>query len=67
VIFYLQALCPVVAEPQSDMSLPLRLLLATTQPPDPRDALLGLIAVILMLLALAALRVGKLEINYAAE
>jgi hypothetical protein len=67
VIFYLQALCPVVAEPQNDMSLPLRLLLAVTEPPTAAVALLGLLALILCLLFLAAFRARKLEINYSTE
>jgi hypothetical protein len=67
VIFYLQALCPVVAEPQNDMSLPLRLLLAVTEPPGVATALPGLLALIVILLLLAALRARKLEISYGTE
>ena len=36
VIYYLQSLCPVLAEPENDMSLPLRLLLSATEPPRRR-------------------------------
>ncbi|HSZ59939.1 MAG TPA: hypothetical protein VK797_30130 [Tepidisphaeraceae bacterium] len=67
VIYYLQSLCPVVADPQSDMSLPLRLLLSATEPPGAPVALAGLIALILVVLVVASLRARKLEINYSAE
>jgi hypothetical protein len=67
VIYYLQSLCPVVADPQSDMSLPLRLLLSATEPPGAPVALAGLVALIIVVLVLAALRARKLEINYSAE
>ena len=67
VIYYLQSLCPVVAEPESDMSLPLRLLLSVTEPPGVNVALGGIVALIIGLLVIAALRARKLEINYAAE
>jgi len=67
VIYYLQSLCPVVAEPENDMSLPLRLLLSATEPPAVGFALSGILALILILLVIAALRARKLEINYSAE
>ena len=67
VIYYLQSHCPVVADPQSDMSLPLRLLLSATEPPGAPVALAGLIALILVVLVVASLRARKLEINYSAE
>jgi hypothetical protein len=57
----------VVAEPQNDMSLPLRLLLAVTEPPGTAAALFGLMGVVVFLLVLATWRGRKLEINYGAE
>jgi hypothetical protein len=66
-IYYLQSLCPVVAVPQGDMSLPLRLLLATSEPPGTIAALTGLGLLILAVLIAAALQARKLEINYATE
>lgn len=67
VIYYLQSLCPVVAEPESDMSMPLRLLLSVTEPPGVGVALGGIVALIIGVLVVAALRARKLEINYSAE
>jgi ABC-type transport system involved in multi-copper enzyme maturation permease subunit len=67
VIYYLQALCPVVAEPESDLSAPLRLLLSITDPPGTGVAMGGIATFIVIILALAAIRARKLEINYSAE
>ena len=66
-IYYLQALCPVVAEPESDMSLPLRLLLSATEPPAAGVALVGIIILILIVLLIAAWRARRLEINYSTD
>ncbi|HXE51519.1 MAG TPA: hypothetical protein VN541_00805 [Tepidisphaeraceae bacterium] len=66
-IYYLQAMCPVVAEPESDMSLPLRLLLSATEPPGVRVALVGIVALIIAVLLIAAVRARKLEINYSTD
>lgn len=66
-IYYLQSLCPVVAEPENDMSLPLRLLLSVTEPPGKGAALVGICVVTLLLLAYAARRARRLEINYGTD
>jgi len=67
VIYYLQSLCPVVAEPQNDMSMPLRLLLSASEPPGTGVAMCGIIVLTLVLLIYAGLRARKLEINYGTE
>jgi ABC-type transport system involved in multi-copper enzyme maturation permease subunit len=66
-IYYLQSLCPVVAEPQNDMSMPLRLLLSASEPPGTGAAICGIGVVTLSLLIYAAWRARKLEINYGTE
>ena len=67
VIYYLQSLCPVVAEPQNDMSLPLRLLMAASEPPTTAVALGGILLVTSVLLVYSGWRARKLQINYGTE
>ena len=67
VIFYLQSLCPVVASPENDMSMPLQLLLSATQPPKAGTAIMGLIVLVLVLLVIAARWARRLEINYGTD
>lgn len=67
VIFYLQALCPVPASPDRDLSTFLRLLISSAEPPPAWVAITGLLAVTIAVLALAAWRARKLEINYGTE
>ncbi len=67
VIFYLQSLCPVVAAPESDMPALLRLLISSTEAPPAWLSIAGLMAVTLVVLAVAALRARRLEINYGTE
>jgi ABC-type transport system involved in multi-copper enzyme maturation permease subunit len=66
-IFYLQALCPVVAP--SDLSLPvgLKILIATAEPVRPVVAVIGILVFTLFVLAVAGHRARKLEINYSAD
>jgi ABC-type transport system involved in multi-copper enzyme maturation permease subunit len=67
IIFYLQALCPVVASPDRGLSLLQRLLISSAEPPETSVALLGLLAVTIAVLVLASRRARKLEINYGTE
>ena len=67
VIFYLQALCPVVASPDRGLSLLQRLLISSAEPPAAWIAITGLLAVTAAVLALAARRARVLEINYGTE
>jgi len=67
VIFYLQALCPVVAAPESDTPALLRLLISSAQFPPAWLAIVGLTVVMLVVLGVAAARARRLEINYGTE
>jgi ABC-type transport system involved in multi-copper enzyme maturation permease subunit len=67
IIFYLQSLCPVVASTPGDLSVLLRLLLSTAEPPSAWVALTGLLVVSAGVLVVAAFRARKLEINYGTE
>jgi len=68
IIFYLQSLCPVVASsPGRNLSLLLRLLLSSAEPPAAWVAITGLLVVSMGVLVIAAFRARKLEINYGTE
>lgn len=67
IIFYLQSLCPVVASTPGDLSVLLRLLLSTAEPPAAWVAITGLLVVSFGVLVLAGFRARKLEINYGTE
>lgn len=67
VIFYLQSLCPVPANPMGDIAAPLRLLASTAAPTPAPLAILGLLGLAALLLGLSAMRARKLEINYSTE
>lgn len=67
VIYYLQALCPTVAAPESDINPLLRMLISTSEPPPAWLAVAGLMLVTLAVLAVAAMRARRLEINYGTE
>ena len=67
VIYYLQSLCPVVAEVQSDLSTPLQLLMASADPPGAAVALGGILVVTGLLLVYSGWRARKLQINYGTE
>jgi hypothetical protein len=66
-IFYLQALSPVVASPERGLSLLQRLLISSAEPPETWVAILGLLAVTAVILVLAARRSRRLEINYGTD
>jgi ABC-type transport system involved in multi-copper enzyme maturation permease subunit len=67
IIYYLQALCPVVAALSADIPEPLKLLVTTAAPIPGAVAVLGLFAVCMVVLTLAGFAVRKLEINYGAD
>jgi ABC-type transport system involved in multi-copper enzyme maturation permease subunit len=67
VIFYLQALCPVVAAPEADTPVLLKLLISSAEFPPAWLAIAGLMTVMLAVLAIAAARARRLEINYGTE
>ncbi len=67
IIYYLQALCPVVAPLNADIPEPLKLLATTAAPIAAPLAVLGIFAVSATVLAFASIYVKKLEINYGAD
>jgi ABC-type transport system involved in multi-copper enzyme maturation permease subunit len=67
IIFYLQALCPVVASPDRGLSLFQRLLISSAEPPPAWLAIFGLLAVTAAVLLLSGRRARRLEINYGTE
>lgn len=67
VIFYLQSLCPVVAPFNGDIPEPLKILITTAAPIPAPIAIGGILLLAATVLALAAIRVRKIEINYSAD
>ena len=67
VIFYLQSLSPVVAPPDASMPALQRLLVTAAEPVPAVWAIVGLLAVTVVILAVAARKARKLEINYSTE
>jgi ABC-type transport system involved in multi-copper enzyme maturation permease subunit len=67
VIFYLQSLCPVVAPPDQDLPLPLRLLISSAEPVGAPAAVAGLFVLTLAVLVFAAVQARRLEINYSTD
>jgi hypothetical protein len=67
VIFYLQSLCPVLAPPDQDVPLPLRLISSAAEPVGAVAAITGLAIVTLAVLAFAANQARRLEINYSTD
>jgi hypothetical protein len=66
-IFYLQALCPVVAPSDFPLPVGMKILVATAEPVSPVVAVTGILAFTLLVLAVAGMRARKLEINYSAD
>jgi hypothetical protein len=66
-IFYLQSLCPVVPPNDPNMPVALALLTTSSEPATPWASVSGVLVFTLLVLAFAALRSRKLEINYAAD
>ncbi|HSW51244.1 MAG TPA: hypothetical protein VLH09_13760 [Bryobacteraceae bacterium] len=67
VIYYVQALCPVVPPPDPDMPAILLLLFSPANPPSKIVAVVGLLLVSALVLWLAARAVRRLEINYSTD
>ena len=67
VIYYVQALCPVVPPPDPDMPALVRLLFSPANPPSKLLAVVGLLLVTALVLWLASRAVRKLEINYSTD
>ncbi|MBM3760661.1 MAG: hypothetical protein FJW36_10490 [Acidobacteria bacterium] len=67
IIYYLQALCPVVAPLSGDIPEPLKLLATTAAPIAAPIAVMGVFAAAGMVLTFASIYVRKLEINYGAD
>jgi len=67
VIFYLQSLSPVVAPPDASMPALEKLLVTAAEPVSAPWAILGLLAVTIVILAVAARKARKLEINYSTD
>ncbi|MCY2954611.1 MAG: hypothetical protein NTU53_21995 [Planctomycetota bacterium] len=66
-IFYLQSLCPVVASPETDMPLPIMVLIASATPATTTAAVGGVLIFTLLVLLVAALQSRRLEINYSED
>ena len=67
VIFYLQSLSPVVAPPDASMPALAKLLITAAEPARPAVAVLGLLALTIVVLAVAARKARQLEINYSTD
>jgi len=67
VIFYLQSLSPVVAPPDANMPALQKLLVTAAEPVPAAWALLGLLTLTIVVLAVAARKARKLEINYSTD
>lgn len=65
VIFYLKSLCPIQVPPQ--VGPPLSLMAINVDPMPAYVAIPGLLLLAIVVLYLAALRVKRMEINYATE
>lgn len=66
-IFYLQSLCPIVAAPDSDMSLPLKLLIASAEPAAAVRSIATVLILTIAVLGFAAVQSRRLEINYSTD
>ena len=67
VIFYLQSLSPVVAPPDAKMPAFQKLLVTAAEPVPVTWAVLGLLTLTIVVLAVAARKARKLEINYSTD
>ncbi|HEX2971378.1 MAG TPA: hypothetical protein VHP11_03545 [Tepidisphaeraceae bacterium] len=66
-IFYLQSLCPVVASPETNMPLPIMVLIASAQPATTTAAIGSVLIFALLVLVAAGIQPRKLEINYSTD
>jgi len=67
VIFYLQSLSPVIPPTDAGMSTIQKLLVTAAEPVRPVWAVVGLLTVTILVLAVAARKARKLEINYSTD
>ncbi|MFM2124801.1 MAG: hypothetical protein RL328_1252 [Acidobacteriota bacterium] len=67
VIYYLQSLCPVVAQPDENMNPLLKLLINAAEPVSAPVAVLGLLVVTAALLLWSGRLARRLEINYSTD
>ena len=67
VIFYLQSLSPVIPPTDQGMSAIQKLLITAAEPVRPVWAVVGLLTVTIVVLAVAARKARKLEINYSTD
>jgi hypothetical protein len=67
VLYYVQSLCPAPPPMDSDTPALVRLLLAPAEPAPAATAILGVLAVTLLVLWAASGAVRRLEINYGTE
>jgi hypothetical protein len=67
VIFYLQSMSPVVAPPDANMPALLKLLVTAAEPVPVAWAVVGLFALTILILAVAARKARKVEINYSTD
>lgn len=65
VIYYLKSLCPIEAPP--DVGPPFSMLLVNADPIAPSLAISGILLFTLMVVAVAAMRVRRMEINYGTD
>jgi ABC-type transport system involved in multi-copper enzyme maturation permease subunit len=65
VIYYLKSLCPISAPP--DVPPPFSLLIVNADPVPPAVAVIGMLLFTCLVLAVAAAKVRRMEINYAAD
>jgi hypothetical protein len=65
VIYYLKSLCPIEAPP--NVGPPFSLLMVNAEPIAPGVAILGILLFTLMVVAIAALQVRRMEINYGTD
>ncbi|MBN1570047.1 MAG: discoidin domain-containing protein [Acidobacteria bacterium] len=67
VLYYLQSLCPVPAPIEKDMPAILRLLLVPAEPASRIGAILGLLAVTIVVLWIARLAILRMQVTYSTE
>ncbi|HEY3443768.1 MAG TPA: hypothetical protein VGK29_23630 [Paludibaculum sp.] len=67
ILHYLQSMCPVAAPIESDTPALLKLLLSPAAPTSRGFAVLGLLAVTMLVLWVASSAVRRIEINYGTE
>ncbi len=67
VIYYLQSLCPIVAQPDENMNRFLKLMINAAEPVSAPVAIIGLFVVTGLVLLLSGRLARRLEINYSTD